>query len=157
MENQLISYKKCNIQIFPHICDPDGGLLSTRLLHSLNRSMCGAIFPHKTTTSVCLGFFFHTSSMTSTHQLIKKTCQIISVGSSHGWDPRLFSVRQHHSGPAPGSRSWPHVSSWPKTTIRILMHRRYLDASHPRNVRIRIHFPSSRREKLKKKMVIIVI
>ena len=33
------------------------------LLHSLNRSMCAAIFPHKITTSVCLGFFLHTSSM----------------------------------------------------------------------------------------------
>ena len=38
-------------------------LLSTRLQHSLNRSLCVAIFPHKTTTSVCLGFFLHTSSM----------------------------------------------------------------------------------------------
>ena len=26
--------------------------------------MCAAIFPHKTTTSGCLGFFLHTSSMT---------------------------------------------------------------------------------------------
>ena len=46
----------------PHIFDP-ARLLSTRLLHSLNRSMCTAIYPQKTTTSVCLGFFLHTSSM----------------------------------------------------------------------------------------------
>ena len=62
IENQSIYYKKCNIQISPHIFDPVR-LLSTRLLHSLNRSMCVAIFPHKTKKSVCLGFFLHTSSM----------------------------------------------------------------------------------------------
>ena len=29
----------------------------------LIEAMCAAIFPHKTTTTVCLGFCFHTSSM----------------------------------------------------------------------------------------------
>ena len=29
----------------------------------LVEAMCAAIFPHKTTTTVCLGFCFHTSSM----------------------------------------------------------------------------------------------
>ena len=67
MENQSIYYKKCNIQISPHIFDP-ACLLSTRLLHSLNRSKCAAIFPHKTTMSVCFGFFLYTSSMLNTKQ-----------------------------------------------------------------------------------------
>ena len=53
---------KCNIQISPLVFDP-ARLLSIGLLHSLNRSMCAAIFPHETTTTGCLGFFLHTSSM----------------------------------------------------------------------------------------------
>ena len=61
-------FKSHNLQISPHIFDP-ARLLSTCLLHSLNRSMCVAIFPHKTMTSVCLGFFLHTSSMLTPHHL----------------------------------------------------------------------------------------
>ena len=33
----------------------------------LIEAMCAAIFPQKTTTTVCLGFCFHTSSMLLTH------------------------------------------------------------------------------------------
>ena len=42
---------------------------TVRLLHQLVcytvliEAMCAEIFPHKTTTIVCLGFCFHTSSM----------------------------------------------------------------------------------------------
>ena len=42
-------------------CTP---LTPTCLLHAvLIEAMCAEIFPHKTTTTVCLGFCFHTSSM----------------------------------------------------------------------------------------------
>ena len=54
-EKAGIYNKIFNIQISPHIFDPDR-LLSTRLLQSLRRSMWVAIFPQKATTTVCLGF-----------------------------------------------------------------------------------------------------
>ena len=61
--------KKCNIQISPLIFYP-ARLLSTCLLHRLKdkEAMCAAISTHKTTTTVCLGFFLHTSSMGQSHK-----------------------------------------------------------------------------------------
>ena len=50
----------------PHILDP-ARLLSTGRLHSLNRSMWVAIFPQKATTTVCLGFSLHPSSLEPTY------------------------------------------------------------------------------------------
>ena len=81
--NQSI-IKKCTIQIFPHIFDP-ARLLSTRLLlYSLNRSMCAAIFPQITTTSVCLGFFLHTSSMPKTYRrAIERSRRSVTPGGEH--------------------------------------------------------------------------
>ena len=64
MENHLIYYKKCNIQIPPPPLNFDPAcLLTICLLHRLNRSMWVAIFPHKAATTVCLGFFINPSSM----------------------------------------------------------------------------------------------
>ena len=64
-ENKLIYNKKSNIQISPpHFlpCLPFINSSATRL----NRSMWVAIFPQKATTTVCLGFSLHPSSMPST-------------------------------------------------------------------------------------------
>ena len=62
MENQLIYYKICKIQISPHNFDLACSYKFC-LLHSLNRSMWVAIFPQKATTTVCLGFCINPSSM----------------------------------------------------------------------------------------------
>ena len=60
--NQLIYNKICNIQTSPHKFDP-ARLLSIRLLHRLYGNMWDVIFPQKSTTIVCLGFFINPSSM----------------------------------------------------------------------------------------------
>ena len=62
MENQLIYNKICNLQTYPHNFDPVR-LLSICLLHRLYRIMWAAIFPQKSTTIVCLGFFINSSSI----------------------------------------------------------------------------------------------
>ena len=75
MENQLIYNKICNTQTSPHNFDP-ACLLSICLLHRLYRIMWAAIFPQKSTTIVCLGFFINSSSMAHIEFIVSLECVV---------------------------------------------------------------------------------
>ena len=75
MENQLIYNKICNTQTYPHNFDPVR-LLSICLLHRLYRIMWAAIFPQKSTTIVCLGFFINSSSMAHIEFIVSLECVV---------------------------------------------------------------------------------
>ena len=77
--------KKCNKQISPLIFDPAACTPFYKLVcyTVLIEAMCVAIFPHKTPTTVCLGFCFHTSSMLYTVQYRAHFQRLLKLGADN--------------------------------------------------------------------------